>query len=218
MFLAVAIITTVLLIVIIVGEQFSCCLLLMLFVVVGMFWSVISNWTFHIQSQTWIFFPAFKDRPPTSANRAQEMKENGPEESYMSSIKNLMTNKWESIFSEACLLWWGSRDSCLTLRCFAGVIFCSFLPMAWMWESSMRYQKNHKHLSQCIKNFWPPQTPLTPWDPAVGLTLYPKEPYRPTPWAPGTPYAYPLTPCDPVGLPPDPLRPSWPTPWPPETR
>ena len=116
-----------------------------------MFWSVISNWIFHIQSQTWTFFPAFKDRPPTSANRAQEMKENGPEESYMSSIKNLMTNKWESIFSEAGLLWWGSRESCLTCRCFAGVIFCSFLPMAWMWESSMRYQKNHKHLSQCIK-------------------------------------------------------------------
>jgi len=36
---------------------------------------------------------AFKDRPPTAANRAQEMKENGPEESYLSSIKNLVTNK-----------------------------------------------------------------------------------------------------------------------------
>lgn len=35
----------------------------------------------------------FKDRPPTPANRAQDMKENGPEESYFTSIKNLVTNR-----------------------------------------------------------------------------------------------------------------------------
>ena len=46
-------------------------------------------------SQLIAFFAAFKDRPPTAANRAQEMKENGPEESYLSSIKNLVTNKYD---------------------------------------------------------------------------------------------------------------------------
>lgn len=34
----------------------------------------------------------FKDHPPTPANRAQAMKEAGPEESYVTSIKNLVTN------------------------------------------------------------------------------------------------------------------------------
>ena len=34
----------------------------------------------------------FKDRPRTPANRAQEMKQNNQEESYVGSIKNLCTN------------------------------------------------------------------------------------------------------------------------------
>ena len=52
-----------------------------------------ANWWLMIN-----LFAAFKDRPPTAANRAQEMKENGPEESYLSSIKNLLTNKYNYEF------------------------------------------------------------------------------------------------------------------------
>ena len=37
-------------------------------------------------------FKGFKDQPPTPSNRAQDMKQNSKEESYLKSIKNLCTN------------------------------------------------------------------------------------------------------------------------------
>ena len=101
MFLAVAIVTTALLVVIVIGE-WKVIMSLIRKVVDFLADLQLQEDQNQFQSKLMIdqinLFAAFKDRPPTAANRAQEMKENGPEESYLSSIKNLLTNKYNYEF------------------------------------------------------------------------------------------------------------------------